>query len=253
MVEKDTCVPCPLNRPISVDKFNSAHFTDPPDNICKDPDERCVCTYEAKLVNPGECYNNLNPKCQCDVSRGYFGSDPKLCKLSDNHCSSTGFELVLNGSCLKCSDDTYKDQIGYGKCEQQPKCEHPYVVNQQGDFRTKRTCIKVHTTVTTPFPGKKTTVPNSVSTTIKEYTIIPTSSVTVNDTSTNSTTGEEPFIKKAVQKSDTEKDDGELNVDGAYLAAIVAIIICHINSCLAFTEKYGTAGKSHWLQAEQRS
>ncbi|OPL21089.1 hypothetical protein AM593_10755, partial [Mytilus galloprovincialis] len=92
---KDTCVPCPLDRPISVDKFNSAYFTDPPDNICKDPDERCVCTYEAKLVNPGDCYNNLNPECECDVSRGYFGSDPKLCKLSDNHCSSPGFELVV--------------------------------------------------------------------------------------------------------------------------------------------------------------
>lgn len=48
-------------------------------------------------MNPGECYNNLNPECECDVSRGYFGSDPKLCKLSDNHCSSTGFELALNG------------------------------------------------------------------------------------------------------------------------------------------------------------
>ncbi|XP_052082241.1 uncharacterized protein LOC127719913 isoform X2 [Mytilus californianus] len=187
---KDTCVECPLDRPISVEKFDSAFFSEPPDNICKDPDEICVCTEEAKLMNPKECLNNLNPECQCDVSRGYIGSDPKLCKLSENPCSSTGFELVLNGSCLKCSDDKYKDQIGYGKCEQQPKCEHPYVVNQQGDFRTKRTC-KLQPTVNTPFPGKTTSIPSSVPTTDKGDTSIPTPAVTVNDTSTNSPPGKE--------------------------------------------------------------
>lgn len=52
-------------------------------------------------------------------------------------------------------------------------------MDQPGDFRTKRTC-KLQTTVTTPFPGKTTTVPNSMSTTVNGYTIIQTSSASVN-------------------------------------------------------------------------
>ncbi|XP_063410914.1 uncharacterized protein LOC134693899 isoform X2 [Mytilus trossulus] len=191
--KNDKCVECPPERPISVAKFDSAFFYEPPD-VCKNPSEECVCAAESKLINQRECLNNLNPECQCDVSRGYFGSDPKLCKLSENPCSFPGFELALNGSCLQCADQFYKEQIGHGKCKKQSKCQHPYVVNQPGDFRTKRTC-KLQTTVTTPFQRNKTSVPTSVSTTsTKGYTSIPSASMTVNDTTTNSGTEEEPVI-----------------------------------------------------------
>ncbi|XP_076085786.1 uncharacterized protein LOC143056568 [Mytilus galloprovincialis] len=194
--KNDKCVECPPDRPISIAKFDSSFFYEPPD-VCKNPHEVCVCAAEAKLMNQRECLTNLNPECQCDVSRGYFGSDPNLCELSENPCSSPGFQLALNGSCLQCADQYYKEQIGNGECKKQSKCEHPYVVDQPGDFKTKRTC-KLRTTITTAFPGMKTTVPNYVSTSDKGYTSIPTSSATVNDTSTNGTTEEEPFIDEEV-------------------------------------------------------
>ncbi|CAC5389243.1 unnamed protein product [Mytilus coruscus] len=174
--KNDKCVSCPPDRPISVAKFDSSSFYEPPDNVCKDPHEICICADEAKLMNPEECLNNINPECQCDVSRGYIGSDPKLCKLSENSCSFPGFELALNAH-----------SSPYKVC-----CVLPYIVDQPGDSKTKRTC-KLQPTVNTPFPGKKTSVPNSVPTTDKGYASIPTSSATVNvsDASTYSPPGNE--------------------------------------------------------------
>lgn len=40
--KNDKCVECPPDRPISIAKFDSSFFYEPPD-VCKNPHEVCVC------------------------------------------------------------------------------------------------------------------------------------------------------------------------------------------------------------------
>lgn len=116
----DICRPCPTDKPRTSDVVDSQHFSDPPP-ICTSETEKCFCEEDAELINPVECHNTLIPKCQCNVTAGYYGQDPKLCSPSDNKlCKQPGFELNLDGSCNKCPEGSYKNHDGFGRCRQQP-------------------------------------------------------------------------------------------------------------------------------------
>ncbi|CAC5389244.1 unnamed protein product [Mytilus coruscus] len=150
---RDSCIPCPSDRPVSIELFNSSQFSYPPVfSVCKNPTEECTCTSdEAEVINQAECYESLKPICRCKTEAGYFGTDPNLCKRTKVKNCPPGYYLSLeNGVCLPCGHNMYKDTIGFEECIPQPECKSTEVVLFNGNSAKRRTCRSAINIVTTP-------------------------------------------------------------------------------------------------------
>ncbi|XP_052082248.1 uncharacterized protein LOC127719918 [Mytilus californianus] len=150
---RDSCEPCPSDRPVCIESFDSSKFSDPPVLfVCKNPTEECTCkSDEAEVINQAECYETLKPICQCKTEAGYFGTNPDLCELTKVENCPPGYYLSLkNGVCRPCGHSMYKDTIGFEECIPQPECKSTEVVLFNGNSTKRRTCRSTIDKVTTP-------------------------------------------------------------------------------------------------------
>lgn len=149
---RDSCVPCPSDRPVCIESFDSSMFSDPPVHfVCKNPTEECTCkSGEAEVINRAECYESLKPICRCKTEAGYFGTNPDLCELTEVKNCPPGYYLFLeNGVCLPCGQNMYKDTKGFEECIPQPECKSSEVVRFHGDSTKRRICMSARDIVTT--------------------------------------------------------------------------------------------------------
>ncbi|VDI56317.1 Hypothetical predicted protein [Mytilus galloprovincialis] len=149
---KDFCVPCPSDRPVSIELFDSSKFHDPPVlSVCKNPAEKCTCkSDEAEIVNQGECNKTLKPSCRCKTKAGYFGTDPDLCELTKEKNCHPGFYLSSEyGVCTRCGKNMYKEKKGFEECIPQPECKSSEAVHFHGDSTRRRICMSARDKVTT--------------------------------------------------------------------------------------------------------
>lgn len=207
--KKDTCAKCPQDKPVSIEKFDSSSFEEPP-TVCQDPKEKCQCYPEAELMNHDECMRTLQPVCKCNTSAGYVGENPNLCMPSEK-CKEPGYELLLNDTCHRCSEGTYKDISGFGKCQPQQRCEYGYVIDNPGDYVTKRTCKKA------PTSG------------IVTSTITPKLFIIVNTTNNESSTSIDPEQSVTTEGPQMEKDlqfySGAAVIEAISVVVLVTIMM----------------------------
>lgn len=149
---RDSCIPCPSDRPVSTDSFDSSKFHEPPVLfVCKNPAEKCTCkSDEAEVVNQAECNETLKPICRCKTQAGYFGTDPDLCKLTNEQNCPPGFYLSSEyGICKQCGKNMYKETKGFEECIPQPECKSSEAVHFHGDSTRRRICMSIKDIVTT--------------------------------------------------------------------------------------------------------
>lgn len=58
--------------------------------------------FPARIVNLDDCLSTGYVACECDLSRGYCGEDPKTCRKWDGNETEIkkGMEITLNCKCL---------------------------------------------------------------------------------------------------------------------------------------------------------
>lgn len=132
---EDACIPCTPNTfnhyglDTSLEYYHGQH-----QNVCKKATEICVktaCLAEATIVNFDECLRNGIVTCECDLSRGFCGEDPRTCRTWGGNKTEIkkGMELTLNCKLKKCSDGNFKDIEGYGKCHKHRECSNEEIIS----------------------------------------------------------------------------------------------------------------------------
>ncbi|CAC5385126.1 unnamed protein product [Mytilus coruscus] len=100
-------------------------------------------------------------KCQCNLNKGYWGTDEHNCHLDKQNCKTAGVQLTYEGNCVPCSGDTFKQKDGeYGQCINKTVCKSHEIENSGGSSKTDRTCEKLPTekpSITTAPPDTRTT------------------------------------------------------------------------------------------------
>lgn len=168
---KDTCIPCPPN---TFNQYNidtsEKYYNGQHQNVCKKATEICVktaCLEEATIVNFDECLRTGKVTCECALSRGFCGEDPRTCRPWGGNVTELkkGMELTLNCQLKECNDGNFKDKEGYGKCYKHRECSNGEMIISNGTSTMDTQCSSSNgtqsTTTNTDISNVNSTVGNS--------------------------------------------------------------------------------------------
>ncbi|XP_052083066.1 uncharacterized protein LOC127720515 isoform X1 [Mytilus californianus] len=116
---RDICNPCPLGS-YMVDTIDSRYFENDR-SVFKCVDSmHWSCPPEAEMVY-GKITDTHQPPCECDRSRGYYGSNFYNCELVEEPCGK-GLELSIRGNCVPCPYGTFKRTKSFELCIKKTNC-----------------------------------------------------------------------------------------------------------------------------------
>ncbi|VDI06633.1 Hypothetical predicted protein [Mytilus galloprovincialis] len=126
----DICQDCPEDQ-----------YTNDPINTVQWDEETDVCVLKPDCSAPEKIL--VGNKCECDRSKGYFGTDPDNCGIKVDDCKIAGYQLNNYGHCIECGPNQFKpgkDQFGI--CQDKRKCEDGEIEENPGNTTSDRICKK---------------------------------------------------------------------------------------------------------------
>ncbi|XP_071147728.1 uncharacterized protein [Mytilus edulis] len=126
----DICQDCPPDQ-----------YTNDPINTSQWNEETDVCVLKPDCSAPEKIL--VGNKCECDRSKGYFGTDPDNCGIKFDDCKIAGYQLNNDGNCIECGPNQFKpgiDQLGI--CQDKRKCKDGEIEENPGNTTSDRICKK---------------------------------------------------------------------------------------------------------------
>ncbi|CAG2204963.1 unnamed protein product [Mytilus edulis] len=126
----DICQDCPPDQ-----------YTNDPINTSQWNEETDVCVLKPDCSAPEKIL--VGNKCECDRSKGYFGTDPDNCGIKVDDCKIAGYQLNNYGNCIECGPNQFKpgiDQVGI--CQDKRKCKDGEIEENPGNTTSDRICKK---------------------------------------------------------------------------------------------------------------
>ncbi|XP_063409022.1 uncharacterized protein LOC134692496 [Mytilus trossulus] len=132
----DICQDCPPDQ-----------YTNDPINTSQWNEETDVCVLKPDCSAPEKIL--VGNKCECDRSKGYFGTDPDNCGIKVDDCKKAGYQLNNYGSCIECGSNQFKPGIDqFGICQDKRKCKDGEIEENPGNTTSDRICKKQEETTT---------------------------------------------------------------------------------------------------------
>ncbi|XP_052082976.1 uncharacterized protein LOC127720427 isoform X2 [Mytilus californianus] len=151
----DICQDCPADQ-YTNDFIDTSQWKEETDVCVLKPD----CSAPEKIL--------VGNKCECDRSKGYYGTDPDNCSIRLNDCKKAGYQLDLNGNCIECGPNQFKpgrDQ--YGICQDKRECKDGEIEENPGSITSDRIC-QTNEEPTTVVPEIITTTETATTTVSKQ-------------------------------------------------------------------------------------